>query len=172
MSLRPLSSRDTRMELAAGWRDVCSPANAVYRSILVPTDGSACSERAERHAVELAKAADATVVFLFVMDTVENYWEGGMSDVRRKLSAAGHQALARARSMAAQEGVQAETEILDGSPVEVILERAEDFDLVLMASHGKGLWKRLTVGSVTQAVLHRLTRPLLLVPCFDTPPAR
>ncbi|MGH7438464.1 MAG: universal stress protein [Polyangiaceae bacterium] len=138
----------------------------MYRSILVPTDGSACSEMAERHAVALAKVAASTVGFLFVMDTVDNYWEGRMSEVRRKLSAAGHQALARARQTAIEAGVHAEAELLDGSPVEVILERAEDFDLVVMGSHGKGLWKRLTVGSVTQAVLHRLTRPLLLVPCF------
>jgi nucleotide-binding universal stress UspA family protein len=59
--------------------------------------------------------------------------------------------------------VRADAELIEGGPVEVIVKRAPDFDLVVMGSHGKGLWKRLAVGSVSQAVLHRITRPLLVV---------
>ena len=140
---------------------------AVYGTVLVPTDGSVCSKKAEEHAVALAKVHGSTVVFLFVMDTVDNYVEGMMAAVRRDLEAAGNRTLASARRVAALAEVHAEAELLDGSPAEVILRRATDFDLLVMGSHGKGLWRRLTVGSVTQAVLHRITRPVLLVPCSD-----
>jgi len=137
----------------------------MYRRILVPTDGSACSEKAAHHAVALARATGSSVVFLFVMDTVRNYHEGVMKDVRKTLSDEGEKSLASAQRIAADAGVPADAELLEGDPTDVILQRTEDFDLIVMGSHGKGLWKQLTVGSVTQAVLRRVTRPLLLVPC-------
>jgi nucleotide-binding universal stress UspA family protein len=141
----------------------------MYRRILVPTDGSACSEKAAQHAVALARTTGSNVVFLFVMDTVRNYHEGVMRDVKKALSEEGERSLGSARRISADAGVAAETELAEGDPADVILARAEEFDLVVMGSHGKGLWKQLTVGSVTQAVLRRITRPLLLVPCADAP---
>jgi len=137
----------------------------MYRRILVPTDGSACSEKAVLHAVWLAKAASASVVFLFVMDTLRNYHEGLMTDVRNDLSHEGERILARARQIAAEAGVEAAAELVEGDPADAIFDRAKDFDLIAMGSKGKGLWKRLTVGSVTQAVLHTVACPVLLVPC-------
>jgi nucleotide-binding universal stress UspA family protein len=136
----------------------------MYRSILVPTDGSACSESAELHAVALAGTEGSSVVFLFVMDTLRNYHEGVMTDVLRTLKEEGDRALARARHIAASARVEASAELAEGDPAEVIWQRAAEFDLVVMGSHGKGLWKRLTLGSVTQTVLHHITSPLLVIP--------
>jgi len=138
---------------------------AMYQTILVPTDGSACGEKAIDHALQLAGGARSTVVFLFVMDTARNYDEGLMPEVRQKLADEGARALARARQRAADAGVEAQVKLVEGDPAEVILEDAPDFDLVVMGSHGKGLWRRLMVGSVSQSVLRRVTSPLLLVPC-------
>lgn len=137
----------------------------MYRRILVPTDGSACSEKASRHAAVLARATGASVVFLFVMDTLRNYREGVMDEVRKMLSDEGEKALASAQQIAVDAGVLASVELVEGDPADVILGRIEEFDLVVMGSHGKGLWKQLTAGSVTQAIVRRVTRPLLLVPC-------
>lgn len=142
----------------------------MYSRILIPTDGSACSEKAAQHAVALATTAGSSVVFLFVMDTVRNYHEGVMKNVKKTLSEEGERSLGSALQIAAHAGVAAESELAEGDPAELILGRAEDFDLVVMGSHGKGLWKQLTVGSVTQAVLRRIKRPLLLVPCADALP--
>jgi nucleotide-binding universal stress UspA family protein len=136
----------------------------MYQRILVPTDGSACGDKATLHALALANAVGSSVVFLYVMDTLRNYHEGVMADVLKTLSEQGEQSLARALRMASAAGVEAKGELAEGDPVDVIRARAEEFDLVVMCSHGKGLWKRLTVGSVTQAVLHRIARPLLVVP--------
>lgn len=69
----------------------------------------------------------------------------------------------RARDAAERAGVEADTELVEGFPADVILERSAHFDLVVLGSHGKGLWERLTVGSVTHAVLRRITCPLLIV---------
>ncbi len=141
----------------------------MYRRILVPIDGSTCSERAARHAVALAKTERSSITFLFVMDTLRNYHEGVMTDVLQTLTEEGKRSLASVQRVAADAGVPADVELTEGDPADAILCRAEDFDLTVMGSHGKGLWKQLTIGSVTQSVLRRATRPLLLVPCANAP---
>lgn len=141
----------------------------MYRRILVPTDGSPCSARAVADAIDVAKAMGATVIFLCAIDPVDTYREGVVTwdQARETLSAHGTAMLNRARDAAQRAGVESATELVEGTPADVILERSADFDLVVMGSHGKGLWERLTVGSVTQAVLRRITRPMLIVHAAD-----
>ena len=61
------------------------------------------------------------------------------------------------------------THLAQGQPAQVIIEAAEKLDagLVVMASTGKGRATRLTLGSVTDRVLHSLRRPLLIIPADD-----
>jgi nucleotide-binding universal stress UspA family protein len=143
----------------------------MYRWILVPTDGGTCGEKAAHHAVALASMASSNVVFLFVIESLRNYHEGVMNDVRKRLSDEGEKSLASVRRIAADARVHADVELLEGDPADVIVRRTSDFELVVMGSHGKGLWKRLTVGSVTQAVLRRVERAVLLLPCQHEPSA-
>jgi nucleotide-binding universal stress UspA family protein len=141
----------------------------MYQRILVPTDGSTCCDAAVEHAIRLAEAMGSTVVFLFVMDTLRNFDEGTMPEVRRELAAQGTAVLEGAQGKAAVAGVEAAGELAEGSPADVIVQKATDFDVVVMGSHGKVLWKRLTVGSVTQSVLRRTPTPLLVVPARPAP---
>lgn len=140
---------------------------AIYRAILIPTDGSRCSDAAVAHGLVLAKALGSRVVFLFVMDTLLLYREGVVTfdDALRTLRADGQRVVERAERSASAAGVTAEHELIEGQPDEVIVDRSRDFDLVVMASHGKGFLARLTVGSVTEKVLHRIARPLLVIRC-------
>ena len=144
----------------------------MYNRILIPTDGSACSDAAIVHGVAVAKATGATVVFLFVMDTLSSRREGVVSleDALEALEARGKTILTRAEAAASAAGVRAEGELVEGSPQEAIVHRAPGFDLLVMGSHGEGLWRRLTLGSVTQAVLHKIACPLLVVPCAHKTP--
>jgi nucleotide-binding universal stress UspA family protein len=137
----------------------------MYRRILVPTDGSPCSDLAVSHGVAIARAMGSSVVFVFVMDTLSGYREGvvTVAQARATLTAEGQAIIDRAVTTATEAGVRADGELLEGTPAEEITKRSVEFDLVVMGSHGKGLLKRLTVGSVTMSVLHGVTRPLLLV---------
>jgi nucleotide-binding universal stress UspA family protein len=137
----------------------------MYERILVPIDGSACSDGAIAHGVAVARAMGSSLVFLFAMDTLSARREGvlSMADALEVLTTQGQAILERAEKMASAAGVKATAELVEGSPADAIAERAADFDLVVMGSHGKGFLKRLTVGSVTTAVLHRIARPLLVV---------
>lgn len=137
----------------------------MYSRILVPTDGSPCSDAAISHALEIAKAMGSTVVFLLAMDTLSARSEGvvNVEEAREALAAQGEPILERAVRAALDMNVRAEREFAEGVPADVIAQRAAEFDLVVMGSHGKGLWKRLTVGSVTQSVLRHVSRPVLVV---------
>ncbi len=49
-----------------------------------------------------------------------------------------------------------ETEVRLGAPVSVIIDEAKDWqaDLIVVGSHGRGFWGRLTLGSVSDAIVH------------------
>ncbi|MBI2764802.1 MAG: universal stress protein [Chloroflexi bacterium] len=57
-------------------------------------------------------------------------------------------------------------ELVSGWTETALLEAIDRLDasLVVMASSGKGLAKRLTIGSTTDVLLHLLRRPMLIVP--------
>ena len=69
------------------------------------------------------------------------------------------------------EGVQVAALLLPGDPVVKILEEAEklDVDLIVMGSHGHGAIYELLVGSVTEGVLRKTRRPVLVVPSEREP---
>ncbi len=138
----------------------------MYERILVPIDGSACSEAAVAHALALAGALGSTVVFLFVMDTLSARQEGlvNVTEARAALTARAGPILDLAERAALAAGVRVGRELAEGDPAEVIAETGNRFDLVVMGTHGgRGLLRRLKVGSVTQAVLHHVSSPVLVV---------
>lgn len=57
------------------------------------------------------------------------------------------------------------TTILEGDPASQIIDYAdsEKCDMILMHTHGMGLTKRFTVGSVTNKVVHHANVPVLVV---------
>jgi nucleotide-binding universal stress UspA family protein len=83
---------------------------------------------------------------------------------RDALTATGEAIVRRATDAARISSVvQAEAELVTGSPADEIVRRSADSDLLVMGSEGKGLLRRLTVGSVTESVLRRTMCPLLVV---------
>jgi len=62
-------------------------------------------------------------------------------------------------------GFQVTAEMVVGSPPKVILERAEqqDSSLIVVGSHGASLQRDVLLGSVANEVVHRATRPVLVV---------
>jgi nucleotide-binding universal stress UspA family protein len=87
----------------------------MYDTILVPTDGSAGSELAVEHAVDLARRYDATLHLLYVVDTdVVNHYAGidAIEGVEDALEAQGVDALDVAAEAAASAGVTAEKHVV------------------------------------------------------------
>ena len=68
-----------------------------------------------------------------------------------------------ARELAAEYDVEIDTEVRLGTPVRAILNRAEDFDVIVIGSHGGSVADRLFVGNVAQKVFRRSPVPVVVV---------
>ena len=142
----------------------------MYRKILVPTDGSACAQHAVHEAVELAKAIDAEITFLYAL---ENPLTTGTASPEAlpysaqlwdDLKAMADEALAAAAAVAAEHGVPAKAQRVDNrAPVQAILEAEGEHNLVIMGTHGRRGFNRWMFGSVAEGALRRAKRPFLLI---------
>ncbi|WP_243028069.1 universal stress protein [Thermus albus] len=143
----------------------------MYKSILMPTDGSPCSLEALEHGLSLAKALGAKVHFLYVLENpAQAIWIAPESvpyglELLEDLKKAGEEAIAKALNLAQEKGVEATGEVKEGIPVPTIVEAAKGFDLLVMGTHGRTGLDKLLLGSVTEGVLHRVGIPVLVVRC-------
>lgn len=126
-------------------------ATLPIRRILVPVDPDSFVRAALPAVGSLAERFDAMILMVHAMAPEK----GGRLD--RLRSVAG---VLEAR------GIPVDFRFHEGDPVRAILGIAEEenVDLVAMASHGRRGLSRLLRGSVTEAVLRRSRRPLLVVP--------
>lgn len=74
--------------------------------------------------------------------------------------------LAREVELGLPEGVVVRDVILEGEPVAVLVDLAGRMgaDVIALGSHGYGLWKRLTLGSVAARLIRHAPRSVLVTP--------
>ena len=143
----------------------------MIKSILVPLDGSPFSEQALPWAACLAKVTGAHLELARVHDPVPAWTiatEGAVAatTVDPSIRDAEEQYLANCAARLEEGGFTGITrQLLDGDVVERIAAHAEDnaFGLVVLATHGRGALSRLWLGSVSDALVRRLTVPVLLI---------
>jgi nucleotide-binding universal stress UspA family protein len=137
----------------------------VYERILIPTDGSECSDAAVDEGVRLARALGSRVLLLYVVDATL-FTSDIAVDLERLLRdahRAADEALSRARGVADAASVRSDARVLEGPPARVIEREALECGLVVMGSHGRGWLARAALGSTTASVLHEVKRPVLVV---------
>lgn len=143
----------------------------MIKSILVPLDGSPFSEQALPWAACLAKVAGAHLELVRVHDPVPPWTiatEGAVAATAfdPSIRDAEEQYLANCAARLEEGGFTGITrQLLDGEVVDQIARHAEDnaFGLVVLATHGRGALSRLWLGSVSDALVRRLTVPVLLI---------
>jgi nucleotide-binding universal stress UspA family protein len=142
----------------------------MYKTILVPLDGSRQSAKALPPAVHLARRTGAIVRLATVLTPDDQYgeWPPG---VPRGGQAALDLAADRARQAAPQCLVQ--TALLEGPVVPALADhaRAVRADLIVLTTHDRGAVSRFWFGSVTDELLRRSTVPLLVFRPADDGPA-
>jgi nucleotide-binding universal stress UspA family protein len=143
--------------------------------ILVPTDGFKTARKAVRYAVDLAKQLNASVIALSVIDNrsfiaqtvpavdtpthivepIEDYLREAAEGYAEEI-----------KKLCDESGVQSETVIETGHPVEDIVKEAKKLkvDLIVIGSRGKSALAAAVLGSVAYGVIHDETKiPVLIV---------
>ncbi len=142
----------------------------MYRTILVPLDGSHRAEAILSHVTTLAKCFQAQIILLQVIEPVPIvagpavvYTAPNYIDETIRREAADY--LAQQQTKLRDQGVNCVSCLEQGQVVDQIISiaRSENVDLIAMASHGRTGLSRMFYGSVAEGVLHRVDRPLLLV---------
>lgn len=132
--------------------------SAVYDLLLVPTDGSTHAEAAAETAFDLAETTGAQVAVVGVADLgpfAGVTLPGDDASAEEVLSERAREFVDRLAARADERGLEVRTAVRRGSPVQEILEYAEDVgaDAVVMGSKGRGGVGRLLLGSVTDGVI-------------------
>jgi nucleotide-binding universal stress UspA family protein len=138
----------------------------MYDAILFPTDGSAPSEAARDHAIDLASTYDATLHAIYVVDDQALRAARIDSDVVVEgFEEEGRRLVDEVANTAAESTVRCETAVVHGRPHEVIVDYAEQHgvDLVVMGTHGRHGVQRFLLGSVTERVVRTSSIPVLTV---------
>lgn len=153
------------------------------KKILYATDLSKNAAYAFRYAVDLAKNHDAAIYILHVVEKLPPSHEAFVTYCleqqdkghREKIIADSIErtrkeiAAFRDRELSDQPEVingNVTIEVLEGYPVEEILEKAKelDCDVIVMGTHGKGFLTHTLLGSVAERVLRRANKPVIVVP--------
>jgi nucleotide-binding universal stress UspA family protein len=143
----------------------------MYRTILVPLDGSRRAEAILPHVEKLAQQMGSTLILLQVVDPTSTAvgLEGMPIDVLRQLideeTQNAENYLRQKCSELSSNTVTATPLVRYGNIIQMIIEAAEDHgaDLIALASHGRTGLARMFYGSVAAGILHRVDRPLLLI---------
>jgi len=140
------------------------------RKILCPVDLSEVSESVLAYAAAFAKLFGSEVTVLHVLATAvppagsatDPALRPQVPEARKSIADDLHLLLAPLAST----GVTVRTEVAEGSTASEIVRHAaaHDVDLVVMGTHGRSGFDRLTLGSVAEKVIRKAHCPVLTIP--------
>lgn len=145
----------------------------MYKTLLVPLDGSATAQLALDEALVLARLSGATVQLLHIVDAMEHITgfeppAVHIGDIRPRFLQAGQQILEQAAAVLQAQGVAVHTTLLEsrGERVsELIAAQATRLgaDLIVLGTHGRRGVDRLLIGSDAEQLARIAPVPVLLV---------
>ena len=135
------------------------------KRLVIATDGSPDAMTAVKQGVSLARELHSAVTFVCVRMPVASIFgeplhERAIDDETRHA----RRAVDEAMRIAIDAGVDADYEILDGSPAEAVLDVARNADawLIVVGSRGRGSVQGALFGSVSRALVTHADRPVLV----------
>ncbi len=120
-------------------------------------------------AVEIAKKFDSIITLFYVDDSkmiFSQMQNDTYVDVEKIMSIReDNDSLKDIAKLYNDKGIKTEIKEIVGDPAVEILNEVdnEDYDLVIMRTHGMGATKRFMMGSVTNKVVHHIKKPILVV---------
>jgi nucleotide-binding universal stress UspA family protein len=144
----------------------------MYRSILVPLDGSPFAEHALPQAASIARRGSAVLHLVHVHGAVGSHDADLMphpDDAQQRASALAYLD-GLALRVSPDGAIPITTALLDAPVVHALHSYAATHavDLTVMTTHGRGALSRLWVGSVTDRLIRQSAAPVLLIHPKDT----
>ena len=142
------------------------------KSILVPTDFSEYSEKAFKQAVEIALMFDSTITLLHVeapdMEKMTALYvaEDKLKEIRENLKKETEENLRKFIKISDKsDKVNIKTRIAVGVAYDEIVKitKNEDYDLIVISSHGKNALETFFYGSTTEKVVRNARCSVLVV---------
>lgn len=142
------------------------------RSILMPTDFSACAQAALSHALFLARVFDAELHLLHVLVLYEHHPESVVdafpddAELYQRLTEIARRAMAESTKAPAARSLRIREEQRHGvAAAPSIVEYADEnkIDLIVMGSHGRRGLRRFLLGSVAEETLRSASCPVWTV---------
>ena len=133
--------------------------------IVVGYDGSACGDAALSSALGIAGELDDSVTVVFGY-APPGLWGGEIAEHEEAIEELGEKVIAKAKSQAAERGVEIEARLVPKRAAEALIEVAEQRDarMIVVGSFGDPPLKGMILGSTPNKLLHMSERPVLVVP--------
>jgi nucleotide-binding universal stress UspA family protein len=144
----------------------------MFNKILVPLDGSELAECVFPYVEDIALKRISRVELAFVVEHYEMPFHGGvvldeenLKQIERFATEGAEQYMRSVKKRLFSKGIDVDTVILEGKIADILVDYANnnDFDLIVMATHGRSGLARWVVGSVADKILHCSTVPVLLI---------
>ena len=131
-----------------------------FKKILYPTDGSPCAQMAKKFIQGFAQVGCNEVIVASVVDpkTVpQKDIPKAVKELEAKLSVAAEEFRER--------GLQSKVAVSVGTPLEELLRIAKEerVSLIVMGSTGKGYFKQMVLGSVSESMIREAKCPVLII---------
>lgn len=145
----------------------------MYQRILVPVDDSDTSRQALVEATKFCCEQHGRTRLVHVIDLAQFTWGGAefvdVGELQGNLREAGRKVLESAAILMRDNGVEAETALLEiwgGSISAALVEDAQGWpaDIIVMGSHGWTGLDHLLLGSVAEGVVRHAPVPVLIFP--------
>lgn len=130
----------------------------MFKTILIPLDGSGLAEAALEHGEVLARKFNSRIILLRVCTAAPQLDPVSGLDSRQIY-------LEQVAKGLRESSLEVETRLQKGDPGRVIIEMAEttEIDLVILSSHGRTGLARWVYGSVAEKILHEARCPMMLI---------
>ena len=144
----------------------------MFKHVLIPTDGSAVARKAIKAGIKLARELGANVTAYHALETFQPYiYDGfvadraGLKSYTEHARKIGQEYLAEVEAAAQAAGVRCETVMTKPEAPYlgiIAVAKRKGCDVIFIASHGRGGFAALLLGSITQKVLAHSKIPVLV----------
>ena len=142
----------------------------MYKHLLIPIDGSECSQKAITEGIQLANELNADITFLHAVEDPNTSFymtpaaAAYAPEIYSSSKAAGETILAEARALAEAQGIKVSTVLAERkNPIEAILEAEGNADFIVIGTHGRKGFNRAVFGSVAEGIIRQSKTPSLVI---------